>query len=62
MPEWVKRTIDEWLNAADISQGKLFRCVSRKGTAWGTEITEKVVWHVVKEHAKETGSLETRAA
>src|SRR6202166_1067208 len=35
MPEWVKRTIDEWLNAADIREGKLFRCVSRKGTVWG---------------------------
>ena len=55
MPEWVKRIIDEWLNAADIRQGKLFRCVSRKGTVWGTEITEKVVWHVVKEHAKKLG-------
>jgi len=55
MPQWVKRTIDEWLDAAHISQGKLFRCVSRKGTAWGTEITEKVVWHVVKEYATKLG-------
>src|SRR6202167_4400161 len=55
MPDWVKRTIDDWLSEADISQGKLFRCVSRKGTAWGTEITEKVVWHVVKEYAKKLG-------
>jgi len=43
MPDWVKRTIDDWLNAADIRQDKLFRCVCRKGTVWGTEITEKVV-------------------
>jgi integrase len=55
MPEWVKRTIDGWLSEADISQGKLFRCVSRTGTAWGTGITEKVVWHVVKEYAKKLG-------
>ena len=55
MPEWVKRTIDEWLDTADIRQGKLFRCVSRKGTVWGTGITEKVVWHVVKEYAKKLG-------
>jgi site-specific recombinase XerD len=55
MPEWVKRTIDEWLNAADIRQGKLFGRVSRKCTVWGTEITEKVVWHVVKEYAKTLG-------
>jgi len=55
MPDWVKRTIDDWLNAADISHGKLFRCVCRKGTVWGTEITEKVVWNVVKEYAKRLG-------
>jgi site-specific recombinase XerD len=54
-PEWVKGTIDEWLNAADIREGKLFRCVSRKGAVWGTEITEKVVWHVVKEYARKLG-------
>jgi site-specific recombinase XerD len=55
MPDWVKRTIDDWLNAADIRHGKLFRCVCRKGTVWGTEITEKVVWHVVKEYATRLG-------
>ena len=55
MPEWVKRIIDDWLNAGNIRQGKLFRCVSRRGTVWGTEITEKVVWHVVKEYAKKLG-------
>jgi site-specific recombinase XerD len=40
---------------ADIRQGKLFRCVRRKGTVWGTEVTEKVVWHVVKEYAGRLG-------
>jgi len=55
MPDWVKQTIDDWLNAADIKQGKLFRCVCRKGSVWGTEMTEKVVWHVVKEYAKRLG-------
>jgi site-specific recombinase XerD len=55
MPEWVKQTIDDWLSEADIRQGKLFRCVSRKGTEWGAEVTEKVVWHIVKEYAKKPG-------
>jgi site-specific recombinase XerD len=55
MPDWVKETLDEWLKAADIRQGKLFRCVRRKGTVWGTEVTEKVVWHVVKEYAGRLG-------
>jgi site-specific recombinase XerD len=55
MPDWVKRAIDDWLNAAAIHQGKLFRCVCRRGTVWGAEITEKVVWHVVKEYATKLG-------
>jgi site-specific recombinase XerD len=55
MPDWVKQTIDDWLNAAGIKQGRLFRCVCRKGSVWGTEMTEKVVWHVVKEYAKRLG-------
>jgi len=55
MPDWVKETLDDWLRAADIRHGKLFRCVCRNGTVWGTEVTEKVVWHVVKEFAGRLG-------
>ncbi|HMD06811.1 MAG TPA: hypothetical protein VKH63_04705, partial [Candidatus Acidoferrum sp.] len=35
--------------------GRLFRCVCRTGTIWGTEMTEKVVWHVVKQYAGQVG-------
>ena len=55
MPDWVKTTIDDWLTAAGIKQGKLFRRVCRRGAIWGSEITEKVVWHVVKEYAERLG-------
>src|ERR1700681_4401902 len=55
MPNWVKQTIDDWLTVADVVHGKIFRCVCRIGVVWGTEITEKVVWHVVKEYAKRLG-------
>ena len=55
MPDWVKHTIDDWLVIAQIANGKIFRCVCRKGTVWGTEISEKVVWHVVKEYAERLG-------
>jgi site-specific recombinase XerD len=55
VPDWVKHTLDAWLSAAEIRNGKLFRCVCRKGTVWGTEVTEKVVWHVVKEYAERLG-------
>jgi len=52
VPGWVKQFLDEWLTAARITSGKLFRCVCRSETIWGDGMTEKVVWHVVKIHAK----------
>jgi site-specific recombinase XerD len=52
VPGWVKQFLDEWFTAARITSGKLFRCVCRSGTVWGDGMTEKVVWHVVKMHAK----------
>jgi site-specific recombinase XerD len=55
MPDWVKRTIDDWLIAAGISHGKIFRCVCRKGMVWGNHMTEKVVWHVVKQYSQQLG-------
>jgi site-specific recombinase XerD len=55
VPDWVKQILDAWLKAAEIRKGKLFRCVCRKGTVWGTGVTEKVVWHVVKEYAERLG-------
>ena len=55
VPEWVKRTIDIWLTAAGVTSGRLFRCVCRAGTAWGNGMTEKVVWHVVKQYAAKLG-------
>ena len=47
--------IDEWLTAAGLTSGRLFRCVCRAGVAWGQDMTEKVVWHVVKEYAAKLG-------
>src|SRR5690242_5718559 len=37
IPEWIKRVIDEWISAAGVSHGKLFRRVCRRGKAWGNE-------------------------
>ena len=55
VPEWVKCVIDEWLTAAEVTSGRLFRCVARAGTPWGAGITERVVWHVVKDYAAKLG-------
>jgi site-specific recombinase XerD len=51
VPDWVKQTLDDWLVAAGIVMGRVFRCVCRAGTTWGDGMTERVVWHVVKEYA-----------
>ncbi len=54
--DWVKRLLDEWFTAAEITNGNLFRRVwFRKG--WGDGMTEKVVWHVVKTYAKKLNIL-----
>jgi integrase len=48
--DWVKAVLDAWLKAG-ITSGRLFRCVNRAGLLWDESITEKVVWHVVREFA-----------
>ena len=47
--------MDDWLATAGISKGKLFRRVSKAVRVWGQEVTDKVIWHVVKEFAKKVG-------
>jgi site-specific recombinase XerD len=49
MPSWVKQAVDVWVQAAGISAGFIFRAVSRNGAIWGSHITPKAIWHVVKE-------------
>jgi site-specific recombinase XerC len=33
VPDWVKAAIDGWLTAASITEGRVFRCVTRRGTS-----------------------------
>src|ERR1700675_4786030 len=55
VPNWVDGLIDEWTKAVGIESGKLFRRVGSAGRAWGEAVTEKLVWHVVKEFAAKIG-------
>ena len=55
VPDWVKTPIDKWLAAAAISAVRVFRCVCRAGTHWGEGVTERLVWHVVKQYARNLG-------
>jgi len=55
IPDWVRTELEIWITAAGIADGKIFRRVSRGGHVWGTGLTEKAVWHVVRESAKRAG-------
>jgi site-specific recombinase XerD len=47
--------LDEWIRAAELHAGKVFRCVCRAGNYWGDGVTERAVWHVVKSYAAKFG-------
>lgn len=55
VPDWVKGLVDDWLQSARISNGRIFRRVTRAGTVWGSGMSEKVVWHVVRQYARKAG-------
>jgi len=55
VPDWVRNELDDWLAAAGIDRGRLFRRVNKVGRPWGDGITEKAVWHIVKESARAVG-------
>ena len=55
VPDWVHGLVDDWTTAAGINAGSLFRRVSSAGNVWGEAVTEKLVWHVVKEFAAKIG-------
>jgi hypothetical protein len=48
VPDWVRTELDDWLAAAGIDRGKLFRRVNNVGRTWGDGMTVKAVWHIVK--------------
>jgi|SRR5580704_5662152 integrase len=55
IPSWVKVAIDEWKEAVCITEGALFRSINKTGRVWGTGMTPKVLWEVVRAAAKRAG-------
>src|SRR5215469_6544547 len=51
MPDWVKRSVDEWAAPAGITSGPLFRAINKAGRVSGNGFTPKVIWSIVKEGA-----------
>ena len=54
VPDRVRSELDDWLAAA-MDRRRLFHRVNEVGKAWGEGITEKAVWHIVKECRKTVG-------
>ena len=52
VPDWVMEELCNWLNAAGIERGRIFRRVTKMGRVLGEGMTEKAVWHIVKDSAK----------
>jgi site-specific recombinase XerD len=55
MPAWVKDAIDAWTAAASITEGTVFRAITKLGHVWGNGMTAKVLWDVVRHAAAEAG-------
>ncbi len=55
MPAWAKQGLDNWTTATGITDGRVFRRVSRTCKVWGDGITQNVIWYVVKSSARKLG-------
>jgi integrase len=48
IPNWVKAAVEKWTEASGIISGTLFQSIDRRGRVWGTGMTPKVLWEIVK--------------
>lgn len=55
IPNWVKAALDQWTRAANVTAGKVFRAVARKGKVWGRGLSQNVVWYVVRNCSQRAG-------
>lgn len=55
VPSWVKSAVDDWINAAELSAGMLFRAIGKTGRIRGLGLTAKVIWSIVREAASRCG-------
>jgi integrase len=55
IPQWVKQALDRWITAAGITEGKIFRAVTKGGKVWGKGISQNLVWCIVRNCCKGVG-------
>lgn len=52
MPSWTKATIDAWANAANLSDGIIFRRVNKGDRVMGEGFTEQAIYNIVVSYAE----------
>ena len=55
IPNWAKRAIDEWTEAANLSGGYVFRPINKGDNITGEKLTSQAVQNIVKEYAAACG-------
>ena len=55
IPNWIKAALDQWTRAANVTEGKIFRRVARKGRVWGKGLSQNLVWYVVRTCCQKAG-------
>jgi integrase len=55
VPSWSRHLLDAWLRHSGVSEGRIFRRVSKLGKRQEAGVTANVVWYVVKRCARQAG-------
>ena len=61
IPGWVKQAIDHWTTAAGITEGKVFRAITKgnrnggQGKVWGEGLSPGAVLQIVQHYARQLG-------
>src|SRR6266436_5803415 len=55
IPQWAKAALDQWVVAARVTEGRIFRAVARRGKVWGSGLSQNVVWYVVRTCCERAG-------
>lgn len=48
---WIKSMIDDWVQAAGIEEGLLFRSIRKGGAHMGEAMTPQAIWYVVEQYS-----------
>ncbi len=51
----MKEAVDAWKEASGVREGVLFRSINKARRVWGSGMTPKVLWKIVREAASRAG-------